>query len=122
MNFMDVDSNDVQLEMIASYPTVCRPCADNVKAIYSLVLTFARRIELQPVSLQRVLSGEGNAIAPLADMPEPASDPHTDSKRRPPPPIPGRRGPRNSISSASIAQGLKVALFAMGAPKLFPQR
>ncbi|KAM7539781.1 hypothetical protein Aperf_G00000020556 [Anoplocephala perfoliata] len=125
---MDFGSNSggMRIDMIASYPTVCRPCPDNVKSIYSLVLTFARIIEMQPVSaqnaVQHALNGEGDMVAPAPDTAASPSDSLTASGRRLPPPVPGRRSSRNSISSASIAQGLRVALFAMGAPKILPQK
>lgn len=116
----------MQIELMASYPTVCRPCADNVKAIYSLVLTFARRIELQPVStqnaLQRACNGESNMTDAEADVQESSTTSTTPSGRRQPPPVPGRKGQRNSFTSASVTQGLRIALFAMGAPKILPQK
>ncbi|VUZ48567.1 unnamed protein product [Hymenolepis diminuta] len=115
----------MQMELMASYPTVCRPCADNVKAIYSLVLTFARRIELQPVSaqnaLQRAFNGESNMTDAEADVQVSSTTLTTPSGRRQPPPVPGRKGHRNSFTSASVTQGLRIALFAMGAPKMLPQ-
>lgn len=122
MDSMDFDgsSDGMRMDMIASYPTVCRPCADNIKSIYSLVLNFARFIEMQPVSTQNALSGEGNIVSPAPDITVFHSS--TAGGRRPPPPVPGRRSTRNSVASASIAQGLRVALFSMGAPKMLPQK
>ncbi|VDO12684.1 unnamed protein product [Rodentolepis nana] len=112
----------MSMELTASYPTVCRPCADNVKVIYSLVLTFARLIELQPVSaqnaMQRVLDGESNLTIAEADVQAGST---TASGRRQPPPVPARKGNRSSITSASVTQGLRIALLAMGAPKILPQ-
>nr|CDS30239.2 exocyst componenet sec8 [Hymenolepis microstoma] len=126
---MEVDGGNsgggISMELTASYPTVCRPCADNVKVIYSLVLNFARMIELQPVSAQnamrRVLDGESNSTDAEADVQASYTGTTTSSGRRQPPLIPGRRSNQNSISSASVTQGLRIALLAMGAPKMLPQ-
>ncbi|VDD80255.1 unnamed protein product [Mesocestoides corti] len=101
-----------QADVSRSYPLVCLPSADNVKSIYSMVLTFARVIEMQPISVnsvfQRALSNE-EAEA-------------TTTSSRNPPPLPPPRAGRGGTGSISITQGLKGAFMAMGAQKMIPKK
>lgn len=99
------DSGGVQGEAVFPYPIVCRPSAGNVKSIYSLVLTFARLIETQSVSsqgvVQHALSNDGERrLLPVPSLPE----------------------GKSSIGSASIVQGLRGAILAMGAQKMLPKK
>ncbi|VDM30405.1 unnamed protein product [Hydatigera taeniaeformis] len=109
------DGGGVQGETISSYPVVCHPSAGNVKSIYSLVLAFARHIETQPVSSQglvhRALSNDGDGTTLVT----------TANERRPPPAVPLREN-KNTTGPTFIVQGLRGAIFAMGAQKMLPKR
>lgn len=109
------DNGGAQGETVSSYPIVCRPSAGNVKNIYSLVLAFARHIEMQPVSSQGVvhrgLSNDGDG-----------TDVVTTVSGRRPPPVASLRDSKNGIGSTSIVQGLRGAIFAMGAQKMLPKK
>ncbi|VDK41555.1 unnamed protein product [Taenia asiatica] len=108
------DNGGVQGETVSSYPIVCRPSAGNVKNIYSLVLAFARHIEMQPVSsegvVQRGLSSDGDGTDVVT----------TGSERRPPT-VASLRESKNGTGPTSIVQGLRGAIFAMGAQKMLPK-
>ncbi|KAL5968436.1 Exocyst complex component 4 [Taenia solium] len=108
------DNGGVQGETVSSYPIVCCPSAGNVKNIYSLVLAFACHIEMQPVSsegvVQRGLSSDGDG-----------TDVATTGSERRPPTVASLRESKNGTGPTSIVQGLRGAIFAMGAQKLLPK-
>lgn len=84
-------------------PVVCQPAFSNIKAVYSLVLAFAKTIEKQPTTagqvMDRALSAE-----------------KSDSSSR------GASGSLPKYGGGtSISMGLKGALIAMGAPRFIPK-
>lgn len=119
-----VDSSDGAASMAqqtaditATYPLVCRSSSDNVKSVYSLVLTFARVIESQPVSggIQGLSVGTDVDYNSTAGSSGVAAVTTASGGRRMLP------APSQRISRMGRPHGLKSALLAMGAQKVAPK-
>ena len=95
------------MDVISTYPLVCRPSADNVKSIYSLVLTFARLIEAQSPSSQTAVQRSPGSDA---EMTRTVKNSAAEGAMSPTPPL---------RSAKAIGQGLKGAIFSMGSQKSY---